>query len=456
MRFLTSYILATSLIIGCASRQDLASDYSEKTRDHWPNSNSKSTVVVFLIDGLSYEILNRQIAKKLPSMKHFFKADVGRIAKAHSVFPSLTFPNIASLLREAPVHETEMIGNKFVAGARLIDFEDLKDRTYFTKLMRGNNIFTRLNLKNQNTLSLDYGLGRDATNSAEFDFKSAYSASQLDYRYLDLKKIDALTNLLSQSKVSQWPNFIFVHLVGFDFLSHRYGPRSQEALSYLKNLDTDLNRVFSVLKSGERSRQVVTLLTADHGFNLTSGPTQFLNIEKLVQKVNPRIKVINESRFAGLFCLNIPSKNELIHTSDTLLQERKVETVVFRKKTRIYIHTKTEKVFFDELPSLQCGRGGLGIRLNATETFCTNQLPQFYQNKFYPFFIENIASYFQAKNSPDMVVIPNATTSFSQGARGFHGGPTKDEVIVPLLIRNATSVKSNGFPALWNLLKFVE
>lgn len=458
MRHLRSglfFSLIVFVLTGCANRGRVPEKYFEITKDQSSSSASSKTVVFFLIDGLSTSVLEKQLKNnELPHLKNFFLKSTPQIAKARSVFPSLTFTNISGILLEQPVHKTGSLGNKLIFKNKLIDFESLSDRHYFTELMHTKNIFTRLTEKKYFSVSLDYGLGADATVSSEFDFQSGYAASQLDYGYLDRKKIDSLQILLTDTDLKNWPHFVFIHLVGLDFLSHRFGPLSVEATEYLKKLDSDLQGVLQILKSAENSRQVVTMLSADHGFNLKKA--RYFNIENEIRKLDSKIRSLNESRYAGLYFLDAPTDIRLTKVTADLIKNKNIEMVAFKNKSRIYLVSKKQELFFDQQPLLNCGPDAVGLIINNSQTaVCSDAIPTPLQDIFYPYFLENMASYFAADKAADIIVIPQADVIFSQNGMGFHGGPTADEVFVPLLLRNARVFSAKEVPRSWQLLRFI-
>lgn len=422
-------LLLTFLLSSCANRYHLSQQYVDVVGAH----KSKSTAVVFLVDGLTYSIAQNQIRKNnLPYIKNYFLANQSVIQKAHSVFPTLTFPNISSLLHQQPVDVTEAIGNKLIFKNKLIDFESVSDRAAFTELMHGNNIFERLHQKNSVSVSIDYGLGADATISTGIDLQSGYAASQIDYDYLDQKKLDTLKLLLTNLKSDQWPEFIFIHLIGVDFLSHLYGPNSTEALSYLQRMDTKLNVIFELLKAAEKNHPVTALLTSDHGFDLQ--PTSYVNIESVIAKLESSIRVINEGRFVAGYYFKKFEPWQLQRDSQKILKNSSIQFVVSKVDSNLKIMTKKELTL---------------VPLSTLE------LSTEIKNKFPPYFVQNAISYFRAQKHPDLLIIPNSTHVFQVG-KGFHGGPTEDETITPLMIRNLKTNAMPDTPAIWQLLEFVK
>lgn len=451
MRFL---VLIFIFLTACATRNHLHCDYLESSKNSNYSHHSQKTTILFLVDGLSYRILENQLYRnQLPNLKKYFLSNNAKLQKAHTVFPTLTYTNISGILHEKPVHLTEAMGNKVLYKNKLIDFESAADRRYFSRLMKGRNIFTRLNEKKYNTVSLDYGLGVDASVVSRVDFPSAYAASQLDYSYLDFNKIESLKALLNHEKISEWPEFIFIHLVGFDSLSHRYGANSNEAISYLKKLDENFSAIFKILKKNENRHQITSILTADHGFN--SKANNYFNIEALAKNIDSSIRVVNEARFAALYYMTTPTADQLLASSKKFLKMNNIEIVAYKIRNRVRILTKNKEYYFDELAQANCMEEFLNISYNGSNPICTNQLPATINDEIHPFFIENLASYFRSSKSPDILVIPASNTIFSRHGLGFHGGPTEEETIVPLLMRNAKLQNPEQIIPSWQILNFV-
>jgi hypothetical protein len=454
---LKRFILFLSFVFvsACATRYSPQENYKEHLAS-LPPTKTKSTTVLFLVDGLSTRVLEQAQKKgRVPRIAHHFLSDGNKINHARAIFPSLTYPNVASLLKMAPVHETGALGNSVVVDGRLLSFENPDHRIYFSHQMRGENIFTRLKEKGLRSVSLDYGLAADADVSAEtFDIKTGIAIRLENHIYLDEKKLESLKLLLSQHPPAQWPEFIFVHLIGLDFISHQYGADSKQAHEYLQNLDRFLEPVFWSIRRAERDgHHVDSILTADHGFNRDI--KSYVPIKKTVSKLNQDLRVLNEGRMASVYSAIPLTENDLSEWTRNLLTTRGIEIVAFRLNNVIQLRSKTQSVKISYVSTLACDNGSIGISINAAAAICSNHLSPDWKNQFYPDFIENISSFFAAKKYPDLVIIPNSTTAFSNAYRGFHGGPTAEETIVPLLLRNVKLTDPEATPAIWNLLNFL-
>lgn len=466
--FLKSRILfcVCALLSACATRFDPSTAYSEKVGEVIQTSPSSQTTILFLVDGLSNQVLRSELLQShLPEIrKHFLAAENSAVHQARTLFPSLTFPSIASLLKEAPISKTGALGNSLLYNAEVISFDSASDRHKFSEIMHGNNIFSRLSQKNQKSVSFDYGLGIDATVSASpVDVKIALATTTEDYLYLDQKKLASLKLLLTETSPEHWPEFIFIHLVGVDFMSHRYGSRSDQARTYLRQLDGSLKDVFEVLQSAEHRsrRRVVSMMTADHGFSPVIRDK--ISVEKALGEVTganrkkgtrPEILVLNEHRMASVYVKSSEPAKTLNEWSSKLVKKPGIETVAYRDHDDVHVLSQNYKLQF-KLVNADCPYDSQGVQFEGMAVACPSSVRLSLNEEASPYFLENIAYFFQAKRHPDLVVIPSPNTAFSDVDGGFHGGPTPEEVLVPLLLRNATPGDPKSIPPLWELLQFL-
>ncbi len=445
------------LILACATRYTASEQYLAIVKSEKLPLSKRQTVIFFLVDGLPLKTLNSAVFHgQVPAIKnHFLKKDPV-IHQAYSAFPSLTFTNIAGLLTEKPVHLSTAYGNSLSQQGQVIRFEDLLDRSKFAKRIQGKTVFRRLNHLGERTISLDYGLGADATLSSDFaDLKVGLAAGLKDYLYLDQKRIDSLDNLLKGNKPSDWPGFIFVHLIGIDFLSHQLGPESVEVKKYLTLLDQRLAPVLRrIEKADVSSHQTVSILSADHGFAF--GIKRRAPIEKIVADIDLRALTLNEGRMAAVF-----TKLEPAPVAEKLLLHASIETVAWLEGNQLVVKSQKQKSVIRLTDSARCSPFSKAVSTpnsNAAENvnaICPELLDSKSQNLFYPHFILNLIYYFQTPNHPDIVIVPAKETSFSSHDFGVHGGPTADEIDVPVLLRNATFPLGIQKPAIWQLLQFL-
>lgn len=451
MRILLALLLL-ALYAACATRYSVAHKYQEILEDKLQKVNTSETVVFFLVDGLSKDLLKSQLSSgKLPQISKHFLNKSDRIYEAYAAFPSLTYTNIAGLLSEKPVHLSGAFGNTvFYKQKEIIHFESIFDRLRFAKRIQGNNIFSRLQEKQLSTASFDYGLGADATvATAVEDLSSGIAATFKNYLYLDNKRLEALEKTLTDAEPEAWPHFIFVHLIGVDFLSHQYGPESKIVKDYLRNLDAQLAKVFTLLKKSEvGNHHVVSILSADHGF---AAPIKTrINIEQLVHKIDQSSLIFNESRMAGIY-----TKSAFNVLAAKLLENSNVEITAYQDKDQLVVQSRNLRVAIRLVVSDACQPRSMALAIAGAAAICPEALDEKSQNIFYPYLLPNLIYYFQAQHHPDVIAIPAPRISFSDKEIGAHGGPTRDEIFVPLLLRNASLPKHGKTLAIWQLLQFL-
>ena len=452
MKRILFLISIMGVIFACATQNSVSHHYSElKEEKNIDSFYSKHTTIFFLVDGLSYRTLKKEIGSHhLPHIEKHFLKEKNSFYEAYSIFPTLTFPNIAGLLTEKPVHLSGAYGNSLLYKSETIHFESIFDRMRFAKRIKGNTIFMRLENKNQKTVSLDYGLGTDATISTELeDIKSGLAVGFKDYLYLDEKRIESLQNILSNTNPSEWPSFIFIHLIGIDFLSHQYGQDSEIVQKYIMDLDNRLKNVFQVMqKSESKNHQIISILSADHGFASTI--KHRIKIEDYIYRYDPHALILNEGRMAGIY-----TKTSLSYMKEQVLKLHKIDMVAYLEKNQLVIQSKNLRVALNLEDSLVCYPTSKSISIAFKKPICPEALDLLSQNLFYPHLIPNLIYYFQALDHPDLIIIPNKETTFQMNEIGFHGGPTPEETRIPLLLRNATLPKHQKPLAIWQLLQFL-
>lgn len=408
-----NYLWALLLLTSCASTEHVFSEYREAIGKD--AITSPRTTIFFLIDGLSVQTLSTAFNKsQVPNLQRYFVGNKTSFHLAHTVFPSLTFPAIASLLTEKTVDQYGIWGNSILSDGDVLNFESPKNFIKLNKMISGQNIFTRLKAKGLRSVSFDYSFSADSDSHIMGDANIAYAVVDKKYDFVDSVLLDSLEELLVKTDADKWPDFIFVHIVGIDFLSHDNGSKSKIVFNYLAELDKKLGKVFKVLDQTElaRKRRVVAFLSADHGFD--ADVSSVINITEVFEKIDRNIKVINEGRFAALFLPSSMQGAEKKILTEKLLKNSWVDVIAYQDGEMV----STSK-------------------------------------QSYPYFQQNLSYYFKSAGHPDAVVIPKSGVSFLNTNLGQHGGPTREEVLVPLLMHNVELKNSQEIPALHELLNFL-
>jgi hypothetical protein len=178
-------------------------------------------------------------------------------------------------------------------------------------------------------------------------------------------------------------------------------------------------------------RQVVALMSSDHGFDEDIQST--LNLEEVLHKYDNQLQILNEGRFLSLFF----SKDWTATQKAALLKDvslhPKMDLVAYRLKDTLNIQTPNQS-----------------ISISYSEVFEEKN-----QKLIYPFLVGNLGHYFNHQEHPDAILIPQPGVALQSLYLGQHGGPTEQEVLVPLLLHNAKLSESTSVPALWELLNFL-
>lgn len=430
-------------------------------------ATSGKTVIVFLIDGLAVSTLQRGLEdRKIPEMSQYFFRNKKQAYLARTTFPSLTFPAIGSLLTEKPIEQNGLYGNQIYYKDMKIDFESPRHLANLRDIVRGKNIFSRLHSKGLKSVSIDYAFTADSDAHMDLDdFETALDIKHKRYDKVDGKLIHSLKNLLDATDPKAWPDFIFVHLVGIDFMSHDHGPNSVKVQNYLQDLDGKLKGVFDTLTKAEltKKRVIVALLTSDHGYDVRI--TKNVNLVQTLKRIDPLISVLNEGRYLGI---SFPSywhesrKSELLKD---LVSDSDIDIVALRTKSSALVQSKklATSIYFlpancrQSLFAIAVVPGSIGVmQASGVLPVCPENLDFQTNQMFYPYFMSNISNYFMSPGHPEAVIIARPGVSFKANKYlGQHGGPTPQETIVPLLMRNAVLENPNQIPPLWEILRFL-
>lgn len=456
--------LSLSLLLGgCATSGHVQREYEDGIAEVNGGQPGERTVVLFLIDGLSMPALRAALARgDLPNLKRHFLSERGsRIHPSKTVFSSSTYPGISSILTTSPVSQHGIIGNRFRYKGEEVTLENIFAQEPLRELMYPGSVFRRLGEKGLAAVSLSGPFRDEALVSYPRRILDGIYYANHTYSAIDDQILESFEKLLDRTEPQRWPALIFVHLIGIDSLSHEFGPDSKLARAYFRRLDGRLAKALARLRSSERGgRKVISLLTADHGFMQRS---RELDIEKIVARVDSEVSVIAEPRAAHLYFPARWEEGRRLAFLRALARQGGVAATAGRLGDSVYIAQGRE------LRRIDYGIGACPIypyRMRVREMPSERALysgdyecPDYFDRLEWvekgAFTYPAIADFFQAPTRPDAVVTAAGGTSFGGSGRGQHGGLTRDEMIVPLLERNA-NVNDGGkllaSPALLNFL----
>ncbi len=298
------------------------------------------TTVLFLVDGLSVKALQRGLKdKRTPNLRHFFLRGSQSFAVGQAAFPTQTYPNIASVLTTTRIGEQPVIGNHvLLSNGKVINYEDAKAHEALRATVDSRSVIARLEAEGRETASFSYVFGMNAASRMRVGITEGLEYQRSDYMSLDDKLLTSLNEMLTtRADPRFWPEFIYVHLVGVDAVTHRFGVSSKEAREYLQWLDGRMAPVLETLRKAEKRKQVLTLLTADHGFVDTK---RIVSLKKKMVKADLDLVITNEGRFLGL---HLPQDQEPAKLGKALAVARKekgVELTAWRLGNEIEFATE--------------------------------------------------------------------------------------------------------------------
>lgn len=444
----SALFLIASLVTGCAGGLQL--DGKIPPRSH-------RTVVLFLVDGLGAKLLQSGISSGImPNTRRFFLKNKTAFAQGQAAFPSLTYPNLSGVLTAKALGDQPVISNKVVVNGKVTNYESPFHHGDLERAIHPQSIFTRLASQGKTSASFSYVLGEEATDHMAVGLREGLEYQSHEYRELDERLLTNLEEYLADKETpAAWPSFIYVHLVGVDGTAHHFGARSRQTREYLAWLDRRLAPIFKILVAAEKRKQVTSILTADHGFVDTE---RFVDLEKFVRKTDKTLLVTNESRFLGLYRKPGARPEDLENLLAHIRSVPGVELTVLRKENRLEFSTARQTLAFGYGPALcesasfSLAPANEGVSLASGSFRCPDELNPVIQP--YPFLVSGLSRYLNAPNHPDAVVIAKPDTSFTKDHKGNHGGPTADEMLVPILLRNAAI--AGAFPHTSDLLKTLD
>jgi hypothetical protein len=449
------------LEVGCATRGNVYSDYREITREAVSPPQGKPTVVLILVDGLSVPALQRRMREgRTPRLREYFLGNRDSFQIGRAVFPSLTYPNISSILTARGIDQQPIIGNRMLLHGERENFESPLKIGLLNHELAPLSVFTQLKNRGETSASLAQYFGAGATVEFPRDVKSGLAYLNGDYSYIDGKALDSANRLLGDIDSSRWPSLVFVHLVGFDALAHQYGPESPQAMDYLSRLDERLEETFELLRGAQAGgKKAVTILTADHGFTLTP---RFSDAERIIRRFAPEVTVVNQYRYLALhFPVGWTDERKA-----RLLAEIRhlpgMELTMLRLRNDLWVQSATGAASDARIRYSRGGPGcrdGADYRLSLSVAGPDELCPEAYdlaaRPYYFPYFVSSAAAYFHAPEHPDAVVLAGKGVAFTRGFLGQHGGMTPEELLVPVLMRGAALADPSRVIPTHKLLGFV-
>jgi predicted AlkP superfamily pyrophosphatase or phosphodiesterase len=461
-------ILSFVLLTACTHATTVTDDYKE----HFiAQTGLPNTRLVILVDGLSLQIFDRaRIESRIPAITQYFSLDRSQpTAMARASFPTLTYPNLVSILTSQPVALHGISGNRIVKdGGELANFENIQDWAYLNQRLRGQTIYSFLKKREQNSVNFSYAFSDDMTAREIPNLRAGFDYAVSDYALVDAQTLESFANLLEGVPSAQWPEFLFVHLIGVDSLAHRFGPMSSEVASYITQLDARLKPIFDRLLQAENSgAKISAVLTADHGFTSIS---RQVSIREEVAALIPSSTVVEDNRIGSIYLppslfASSPSSSFLAkkrELAEALLKIPDIEWAMVKDgRSRIELFHHGHSTARIDFIKAGCGVSQWAARFQWQKTvptpwtgayLCLEDFDRLASLSNLNFVVPALVEYFAAAASPDLIVLPSKNADFSGAYLGNHGGLTAEEIFVPMLSHGETKPPGSVFPT-WDLLR---
>lgn len=459
------FVTLASLLSACASPRAVVDEYRDSASENL--GPSAHTSIVFLVDGLSVPILKNALHDGLtPRIEDFFslpRFKNGEFPLGRASFPTLTYPNLVSILTGYPVALHGINGNHvFDASGTDTNFEDVLNWPYLHERVDKQTVFYHLARRRELSLSFSYPFAHEATASQSRSIDVGVSYVRKNYDAIDAKTLDSLTHFLDSVPFREWPRFIFVHLIGVDGLAHELGPNDPKIGEALADLDSRLAPVFENLKRAERDGLLVTAaLTADHGFTATNSTVSFARI---TDRLPEGARVLADNRIASVFLSPGARPEAKINAARELATVPHVAWAIVSVDGHLELeHASGRRARIDFRPAncrytnsaarFEWTKGRMASDELAPAYRCPEDYDRLASFESASFLVPALTEYFRAAKAPDLVLIADGRSDFIGGYKGNHGGLTPEEALVPLLTRNVK--RSADVIPTWRLLRLL-
>jgi hypothetical protein len=475
MKKIIGVILMMATLMACSSRQAVTKEYHEDLRTHG-EIEGQPTVILFLIDGLSVSALSDALSDdRVSTIQRFFAAPNGNLVSgaaipfARAAFPTLTYPNLVSILTLRPPSEHGIIGNNVLErSGEITDYASSSNWEKLDHQIADHSIFTHLKRHDQISVNYSYPFSEGAGTrvSEKENLEAGLDYLNQKYAEIDHDTIESLRTLLTQTRPSEWPRFIFVHLIGVDSLSHEFGPDDSHVKRYIAELDHELAPIFKSIERAERSgHAVATVLTSDHGF---ASIHHDLHVEDAIKYIQHEIRTVADGRVDGLYFPHRWSQHSRDRVVTELRKLEHVEWVIVHRDEHIYLYNSNGSEARIDMAHTGCASGHLAIQFQWLKVGSGLQASPIPEGFFCPesfdngasfasisYIIPSLVDYFKGPvDTPDALLIADEHSEFSGKYRGNHGGLTPAEVLVPMLGRH-TPLPGKVFPT-WQLLHHLQ
>lgn len=402
-----------------------------------PASQAQKPIkLAILIDGMGTEGLRSAItANEIPNLAKFFRlSNRTPLPLARTAFPAETYSGVISFLTGKSVDQHGIIANKFFNDRGEVDLEDPNSRVALSIPLKEQSVYPAVHLAGGTSLGISAPFSLGATEVVGRRIVDGVRYLNRDYAGIDERSVDKLLEAL-RAEESPAPDFIFLHLVGYDGVSHAFGSSSESARRYLKKLDTMLGPLFRQITQ-KSSRPVHVILTADHGFRSN------LRLSGLAAELERKadIRVLPSARI-----LQARGRKQRIPLSTlrklaaSISEYREVfQSVFLRAPGVIEVHgpgaivrtyRKLPGLCADQSPLIEEFRG----RKMQRFVFCESDTRLVSGVASRRYAIPKLLEFFNAPRPPEMLILASDNYYFVDHGKGHHGSTSSAEMLVPFL-----------------------
>jgi predicted AlkP superfamily pyrophosphatase or phosphodiesterase len=232
-----------------------------------PPGSQTSGAMIFLIDGVSGEVFNQMLeAGELPAFKKYFVDRGLRVRHAIASIPSVTIPNLTSVVTG------EFPGHTNINGVNWFDRNDLIWRDYATiaqkNTLDGDFIVPEIYqyFPDRLTLSLFYQPHRGATKFYEDRVTGAPPYLFGYYEFVDRLTLSRLQDAMPIARdYHQFPAVTVCYLLATDFRAYRSGITTEAYRAAMRHSDRQIGRVMSDLQRAGLLDKIHIAVVSDHG-----------------------------------------------------------------------------------------------------------------------------------------------------------------------------------------------
>lgn len=226
-------------------------------------------VILFLIDGCRADLLYRMARDgELPSIDKYFIRRGVTVKNAVTSVPSITNAAIAAVSCGSYPGHLNVVGNRWFDrdGLRRINLISYRNYYQVNEFLRRETVYQMLGCEPTVTVSTPCIKG--STYNIHLHYNLVGAVNYLFKSYLNVDKVivKEFRDVVEFAKrEGLFPRVTFFHLMGTDYISHRYGPFSRETRRSLENADALLGELMGGLERNGVLDRFCVILVADHG-----------------------------------------------------------------------------------------------------------------------------------------------------------------------------------------------